>query len=165
MSTTNEAEIRERWARTDVPEMLFTSHVRGDVTFLLAEVDRLTRELAAVTEERDRSIRNTDASIANTESALSALAALRAAYTWTRATSATMPPVGAGPWLVRFGGDGTEMRKCLYVDYEGFGLCWMTVSRFTNLNECAYKTVDTEWCELPADAPAQDGGGDAEVTA
>jgi len=43
------------------------------------------------------------------------LAALRASYTWTPATPDTMPPVGSGPWLVKYG--------------ESILLCWVEMNK------------------------------------
>lgn len=81
----------------------------SDCDIILAEIDRLRAELATVTAERDDSVKRLQfTSNANIDMAqyYDKYNALRRAHTWTDATSATMPPVGSGPWLVEDGETG-----------------------------------------------------------
>jgi len=88
-------------AQSDVAGDFMASQAKRIVD-LTAELTAINKELATVTAERDKSMANTDASIQNTDHAINTLEKLIASHTWTVATPDTMPPVGSGPWMVRF---------------------------------------------------------------
>jgi hypothetical protein len=44
-------EIRKRWSRSSLPEMLFSGHVREDIEVLLEKIDSLERSVEHFVEQ------------------------------------------------------------------------------------------------------------------